>query len=76
MDSFRSFLVAEMTKRNKMHNVEAAPLDDKMVIKASGIKVSTGHQQPSFRTGTHQDKRLRRQKTRQGQRKQWRKEQG
>lgn len=42
-------------------------VEKKMVIKARDIRVSIGHQERTIGTGTHNDKRFRRQGTRSAQ---------
>ena len=42
-------------------------IEKKMVIKARDIRASIGHQERTIGTGTHKDKRFRRQRTRSAQ---------
>ncbi len=65
--SFRQFIeqdqVNEMAgKKGKMYSTSPPKEEDKMTIK--GTIGNAGHQQPGFRTGSHQDSRKRRQRTR------------
>jgi len=65
--SFRQFIkqdqVNEMAgKKGKMYHTSPPKEEDKLII--TGTIGAAGHQQPGFRTGSHQDKRKRRLRTR------------
>ena len=74
MKTFMMYL-AEMGKKSKTYSTQAAKDDEKLVIKGSDIKVSSGHPQLGFSTGAHKDKRTKRLRTRGDQKRQWKKEQ-